>query len=236
MRPSCHLPADPVPIPFRIRLLGRGDSRVEEICEGSIPDDEWARALTFRDCAKQLDKAEWVKIGLDAEYTVAFERGAEAVVEMSNPPRDAAVRELLMLLRPFILEREPTSFLRVLGTFRRHIRHPALQRLFKRERRIFLKGEFGSFGDISISSARADPFSGEMPIHDDTKTLNSWLNAFVRDCDPKEGGGLLPHSDDVDDELLHAALRALIADKARSVMWLAGFIDELAAPSSSCPR
>jgi hypothetical protein len=216
-----------MPIPFRFRLT-KPDSTAEEICEGAIPDEDWAIAVEFREYALELESAEWVKSGLDAGYDVKFSADSGTVVEVPKPPTDTAVREVLLLLRPFILDDEPTSFLRVLGILRRYMSHPALKQLFEQRRRIFLKGQLGLYGEISISGPGADPLGDGALVLNDTKTLNLWLNAFVyhRDADKREA--LLSHFGSKDDELVHATLRALIADKTQAVIWLATFIDQLA--------
>jgi hypothetical protein len=214
-------------IPFRFRISMR-TSGMEEICEGEIPDDDWARLIAFRDCARELETAEWVKNGLDADYNVTSRESGEPLVEVPNRPTDAAVRELLLLLRPFILEKEFTFYLRVLGILRRYVQHPALAALFEQQKRFFLTGHFGLFGKISVGGPHADPFSDDMLVLNDSDTFDLWLNAFVYHRDSEKRAALMAHFGKEDDEFILASLRALIADKAYAVLWLANFVDQMA--------
>ena len=216
-----------MPIPFRFRIKMR-DSSEEEICEGEIPSAEWGRLIAFRDFARELETAEWVKAGLDADYNVTSRENGEPIVETPIRPSDGAVREVLLLLRPFILEKEETAYLRVLGVLRRFVQHPGFDALFEHQKRYFLHGQFGFFGQISVGGPNSDPLSDNMLVLNDSKTLDMWLNAFVYHRDTKKRQALEMHIGKEHDEFTLAALRAPIADKAYAVLWLANFIDQMA--------
>jgi hypothetical protein len=204
------------------------NAEVEQVCEGLIPDEDWDRLIAFRDHATELQSSEWVKAGLDKDYSVRSDAAGRPIVDVPGRPTDAAVRELLLLLRPFVLQKEATSFLRVLGVLRRYLKHPAFDTLFERHRRVFLKGEFGLYGEISVGGPGVNPLSDEMLVLNDSDTLDLWLNAFVYHRDADKRKELLRHMGRKDDELSLAALRALIADKAWMVLWLADFINDMA--------
>ena len=103
-----------MPLPFSITLRKKSDQSAE-VCAGEISDADWDLIEAFRKEAIRLRTSEWIKAGLDDDYTLESDSTGRAVVNVANPPSDAAVRELLHLLRPFVLQNERTFFPRVTG-------------------------------------------------------------------------------------------------------------------------
>ena len=209
-------------IPFKM-LLTRQSDGVEEVCAGAITDADWALLCTFRDYAKDLESAEWVRSGLDADYSVGPDENGATKVDVPNKPSDAAVRELLHLMRPFLLRNERTWYPAINSKLRGYLDHPYLRQWLALGRRIFDNGHFQLYGQISIN---------ELPLHDE-RTFGLWLNAFEYHRDPQKRAQLSEAMHGPPDEFVLAVFRSILADRATEVPRLATLITSLeAAPSN----
>jgi hypothetical protein len=213
-----------VPTPFRVLLTKQTDGS-EEVCSGEIADEDWSLFATFRDYARDLESAEWVRAGLNAGYKLTFDATGQKAVEAHDRPSDGAVRELLHLLRPFVLQNEPTWYPTVNSRLRRYLSHPYLLDWLATGRRIFDNGHFHLYGQISINN---------LPLHDE-RTFALWLNAFEYHRDAGKRAQLTEAMNGELDELALAAFRSIVADRTTEVLRLALFITNLEQAPSNTP-
>lgn len=192
-----------MPVPFKIRLTRQSDG-VEEICQGQISGKDWQLFRTFRDFAMELRATEWVRSGLDSHYTAGSDESGFLKVEAPNRAPDSAVRELLHVIRPFVLKGEPTWYPAVNSRLRRYLDHPHLRALLATSRRVFDNGHFHLYGQISIN---------DLPLHDE-HTFSLWLNAFEYHRDQEKQAILAAAFNGPPDELALAVFRSILADRA----------------------
>ena len=205
-----------MPVPFRIRLIRASDG-VEETCSGEIPDADWRLLTTFWTYAKDLESAEWVQAGLDADYSIQPGENGESQILVRHKPSDAAVSQLLHRMRPFLLQNEDTFYTRVNKTLARHLTHKWLRDWLAIGRRIFDHGQFRVYGQITVN---------DLPLHDE-RTFGLWLNAFEYHRDQAKRAQLIESMGGPPDDFVLAIFRAILADRATEVLRLATMIDKI---------
>jgi hypothetical protein len=215
-------------MPTRYRIvLRRGDDGPDEICAGEISDEDWRLFTAFRDFAEELRSAEWVRQGLDSRYSIHSEAGRGLVADVPKRPSDTALRELLHLIRPFVLQNEETHFPKVSARLWKYLNHPHLQQLLAHWRAVFSGEEMRRYFKITAH---------QLDINND-RALALWLNAFEyhRDADKREE--FLRLHGGPPDELTLTVFRDMLASKAEAVFWLAELITAIErAPSNSGNR
>jgi hypothetical protein len=215
-----------VPTRYRI-VLRRGEDGPDEVCAGEISDEDWRLLTQFRDFAEELRSAEWVRQGLDSRYSIATEPGRGLVATVPKQPSDTALRELLHLLRPFVLQNEATYFPKVSGRLWKYLDHPHLQKLLAHSRAVFSGDEMRRYFKISAH---------QLDINDE-RTLSLWLNAFEYHRNPDKREEFLRLHGGPPDELTLTVFRDMLASKAEAVFWLADLITVIdRAPSNSADR
>jgi hypothetical protein len=211
-----------MPVPFNIRLTRESDGAVET-CAGTIDDADWALFATFRDYSTSLGSSEWVRACLDAGYSIMEDGAGIPQIEAPYRPSDAAFRELLHLMRPFVLQNEPTWYPSINSTLRGYLQHPYLQDWLAVGRRIFDNGRFHLYGQISIN---------DLPLHSE-KTFQTWLNAYEYHRDQTKRAKLEAAFNGPPDEMSLAAFRSILADRTVEVRRLAALISNIEnAPSN----
>ena len=133
---------------------------------------------TFLDFADELGSAEWARQGLDSRYSIGTEPGRELVAKVPKRLSDTALRELLHLIRPFVLQNEDTHFPKVSGRLWTYLNHPHLQKLLAHWRSVFSGDEMCCYFKITAH---------QLDINND-RTLALWLNVFeyYRDTEKRE--------------------------------------------------
>jgi hypothetical protein len=206
-----------VPIPFRLQVSNQTTGESQHLV-GTIGDDDWRALKRFAEFSRELDQAEYVKAGMPLNVHIAWsqESGFDPAPELPPPGQ---LREFLHLLRPFLLENEPTRFLRICSILGKYFDHGFFRTTLRDLRRAFL-------GKISQSYFTLS--SHDLVVNSE-EALRLWLNAFEyhRDEDKRE------HL-----EKLHLALplnvsKALFVDllryKVEAIWWVATFIEKIEA-------
>lgn len=228
-----------MPLPFNITLRKQSDQSAE-VCAGEISDEDWDLIDAFRKEAARLRTCEWIKAGLDDDYTLESDSTGRVVVNVANPPSDAAVRELLHLLRPFVLQNERTFFPKVTGRLWGYFAHEYIRGILAQHRDGFSHGYDRACFELSVSATiegaagqnRDDNF-----VINDAEAFNLWINAFEYHRDEKKRKQLIEKLGAEPDDLTLAQFRRMIADKARAVLHVANFLESIvAAPSARGAR
>ena len=154
----------------------------------------------FIDAARALSRTPLLArpCTLAFEFSTSVARGP--VLEGPSLPGRDQVRALLVLLRPFLLEREDTSFLAMRKMLRRGLAHESFRQYFDRQRDIF-KGRRITRTKV-LSDAR-------LPLTDEA--IDKWVGRLA----PGDAGEA-PASWATD--AVGALLVALLLEKARAVI------------------
>jgi hypothetical protein len=224
-----------VPLPFSITLRKQSDQSAE-VCAGEIADEDCQLIASFRQEGAKLRTSEWVKTGLDDHYTLEGDSTGKIVVKVPNRPSDSSVRELLHLLRPFVLQSEATFFPKVTGRLWGYLAHPHLRALLAEHRDGFNHGYGRAYFQLAVS-ATLDGAMGQNNedwfVINDARAFDLWVNAFEYHRDDTKRARLREKLGTDPDELSLAIFRSMIADKARAVLHITSFLDELVASPSA---
>jgi len=190
--------------------------------KGAIPDDEWGRMLAFAEYAKELRTA--ALLNRNPRWSYGFTFNQEEGVKPTVLPPKIEVRELAMLLRPFILQNEDTYFYPILGLLSKYFAPPEFRRIFQAWRDRF-SGRDGQelfkaeFGGIVLNSEEG---------------LKLWLNAyeFHRDDDKRAVLDKIKNSE-VPFEIAEGLFVEMLTCQAEAVLLAAAFIDKIAGAGTS---
>jgi hypothetical protein len=180
---------------------------------GEFRDDEWKQLLDFAQYAEDVERTSFFQDGakINAHLTWDWKEG---VSDESTLPSRPVVAELLHALRPIILQKEPTNFLRVCSIISKHSDHPYPREILGRLREHFTAdpvraGWTISFEDVDLNSE---------------DTLNSWLNAYEYHRDAAKRADLERAHGGPPGPLMKALFLILLHNKAEAALTLAGMI------------
>ena len=217
-----------MPLPFRVVLRRESDQSVD-VCAGEIADTDWDLIEAFRGEATKLRTSEWVLAGLDTHHTVSGDSTGKMVIDWPNPPSDAAVHQLLHLLRPFILKNEQTYFPKFTGRLWRYFTHSYLRQLLAEHRQGFDHGYGRAYFTLSVSPDGGQGNDEDDLVINDARAFDLWVNAFEYHRDETKRRLFLEKLGTVPNDLTLTNFRCMIADKARAVLHVAAFLDDLVA-------
>lgn len=138
-----------------------------------ISDDEWQLLLEFANYADQLGTTEFVQDGIRDHCEIA----ADGSLRITNPlPPAGYIRELLHVLRPFILEKERTYYNRITSILRRRIDHRLWHGLIKGYVRSFRADNSQKFFTVKVEDL----------VLNSEEALDLWLNGYEYHHDPEK--------------------------------------------------
>jgi hypothetical protein len=127
------------------------------------------------------------------------------------PYENAELHELLHVLRPVILQKEPASFQAVSGLLRKRFANRRFSESLKPIRNMFEHGELRSYMQITL---------GDRPFFDQS-TLNLWLNAEQYHTDEEKAEAWADFERSLTTENARALLMAQLHSKVKALMHLA---------------
>lgn len=201
----------------RVALRVRNtETDVEETVVGQLTAREVADLSDFLACVETLQSARFVRDGLAIEWAIEFNPGQPA----RNPhplPDSTNLREFALVLRPFILDDEPTAFHRVRSLLVRKLDHP-YTRYVSRELKVAYSGN-------TSQQVYRIVYNGE--VLNSEESLRLWLNATIyhRSPDLREAMSNLRAAFPAD--VSDALFVSMLAAKAHAVLTLARFIRDL---------
>lgn len=218
------------PLPYRIRITNTQTGQ-KEVLSGCIPADDWQRMDAFRTEAVNLKGADWNRAGLDTRYEVRPEAG-RTVIAWPGRPSDSQVADLLHRLRPFVLQSEELYFPKVTGRMWRYFTHPAIRDELELHRSGFEDGYGRAYYQVSIAPTLEDALSHGGLILNDAHTFHLWVNAFEYHRDTAKREELLSALGGQLDDLTRTTFIHMAADKARAILHVARFLDQLASSAT----
>lgn len=197
------------PFRFSVYLAQRG---IRRDYEGEFTEDEHATLNRFVECEEELATSEYVKAGMPLEGKIAWD--ADTGFAAPTLPPAAQIREFLHLLRPFLLEKEPTAFNRVRGLVARRYVDPDLRNNFK-------------LLDYSFSGKHLQSLfkwsAGDLVLNSEAG-LTTWLNAFEYHRDADKRKILQSVSEGIPLDVQKVLFIDLLREKTQAVWWLGAFV------------
>ena len=148
-----------------------GDQSSEELIDLTFNQDEMELLEMFKEnfiCLRESCLVENDKLPVIKQINFSEEKGLEFVFSTFNY-RD--IYEVLMLLRPFILQEEPASFTKVCSIFGKQSKRTLLAKVLKSIRHQYEKGDYQL--DIHLDIKDVSLFNEE--------ALEKWLNFEVEE-------------------------------------------------------
>ncbi len=207
-------------------VMTRPSQATEEVCAGTISDVDWAILIAFRNESRRLETCEWVLAGMPATFRVEASQTTGLIVHTPNRPTDAQVAEVLLRLRPFILQREPQFYNRVAGVLAGYFDHPWLREDMRKA-----SDRFSGADQVGLYTLTRNILPINTPA-----TFDLWLNAFEFHRDPDKYERFVRESGGEPGPLEHAVFRSMLVGKVDAVFGLGSVITAIEQAPSATAR
>ena len=201
---------------FKLSCRDRS-TRAEVSTRVEIPDDDWVTLIAFADGADELRNSQVFQAGLRVQLKIKWNATTGLAFEGILPPNDV-IAALLHRVRPFVLQKEATSFFRVRNILAKHMVHPELRRMLDFQRDLFSGKDFQE--QLRIESAtpilKGVVNSGE--------SFQKWLNAFEYHHDPQKRAEIEQLCGILTFDAARAVFVSMLLDKLKSILFLATII------------
>jgi len=195
-----------MPQPFDIQFTDPSTGNVIQV-KGEITDGDWEKLLRFKEYAEQLLELRAIKDGMQVKCN--FKTDAKGGIDTTCEfPPDDDIAAFLHRMRPFILQKEPTSFFKVSRILHDYFDHPLIRKIIKKNSDLFSGKDFQSQIQIKIN---------DVLINSDT-ILTKWLNAFEYHRDTEKQRELEELHKLIPLEYSKAIFISMIIDKAKAVL------------------
>jgi hypothetical protein len=145
--------------------LNADDCSLVERIEATLEDEEVELLRQFMSKMDRLGRASLLKRGMPSISRMSL-IGGPGPAFTCDPYQDSELYELLHLLRPIVLSREPTSYKRITGVLGKRFLSETFRAYLKAWRITFENGELKLYMQITMNGR---------PLFDDS-TLKLWLN------------------------------------------------------------
>ena len=212
----------------------------------SFSDEDWELLLRFRTESIRLRSCKWVADGLPQNFKIRWNPPAAMEVIVPDRPDDAAVAEVLLRLRPFILDRESFFYHKAAKILSRTVNDSHFRKIMRGLSDQFSGKDFSD--QIKLFSGNAsdaldlgsESFQSIMKKYETSflqlnshRTFQLWLNAFEFHLDEEKRAEYIRKSGGEPDELALAVFRSMIAGKVMAVLGLASIVTQIEeAPST----
>jgi hypothetical protein len=143
----------------------------------SFTPDDWRTLEKFADYAADLSRTALVSTGSGLSFSLTSDDDGVRFESKAMPDSDQ-VSALLHRMRPFVLKKEPTTYLpRVRNILARQLDHPAFHSYLARQKEIF-EGR----------RQQAMLLVSQGQVINSTETLEQWLNAYEYHRDDDKRG------------------------------------------------
>lgn len=193
-------------------LTLRYDGREDEL-KPEWTDLEWRRLLEFTKEAEGLTATEFIKSGAGTQLKISFQQGQGLKVASTRPSMEA-LRQLLHAIRPFILQREPFSFVNMTSLIGKKLSHPVIRALLKSH-----SEEFSGLRSQRLFTLKLN----HLMLNSD-EALMKWLNAYEYHRDEDKQLELEQLTRAFPSEALITMFASMLTNKVRAIMELADLI------------
>ncbi|MCC7064474.1 MAG: hypothetical protein IT456_16800 [Planctomycetes bacterium] len=183
---------------------------------GEFTEDEWNLLTRFQVLDEELRTARLLTHDPPWQLSVGFDSYGQ--VASHNLPERIEIRELLHLLRPLILDSEPTAFYRIVNLLARHFTDDQFRRIFTAWRARFS-------GKDTQTSYRIEV--GGLLINSE-RSLKLWLNAYEYHRDQDKQAILASLKDSGPFELVETMFVDLLTRQAEAISLAASFVARIA--------
>jgi len=186
--------------------------------------DEWLVLEAFSTYAAELSRTTLVSTD-PGELRLSISASDAGVTSEAAMPDPDHFRALLLLMRPFVLQKEATHFGKVVNILRSRLDHPAFRTYLDRQKAIFA-GE----------RQQAMKLFSNGTVINSTETLDLWLNGFEYHRDPdKRAQFEALQRETLPVEVSLNMLVGIMLDRVRAVLDIGNAIYNLRRNVPVCP-
>ncbi len=189
---------------------------------GEFSDQEHTVLLQYLDQYDQLSQSKPLQEGFPCQMSFKLGTGSELRVEAELPNNDT-LSILLHRMRPFILTREPASYITVSGIVGRRVENEHIRQLLRRQRILYDGRQFQKTLQI---------VSNETIVNSE-RVLSDWLNSHEYHRDPDKREAIDALFSGMPNELMRWILVSMLVDKVESIRNLASLIAVLLGKSTT---
>lgn len=201
-----------------LQLKNQDDIKVS----GEFSDEEAVTLDAFLSEYDKLSASSSGRKGIRCNITVNCDEQKGLLVS-AELPTDDVLSLLLHRLRPFILQSEPASAIRVLAILGKHIDDPNLRLLLRQQRELY---------DGRRTQKVMKVISDDQVLNSEN-VLQMWLNAHEFHRDPTKQTTMDDLFARVPGDLLRGLLVSMIVDKTRAVQNIAQIVAVVVGRSST---
>jgi hypothetical protein len=188
-----------------------GDDGPLDDISGEFSDSEWTTLTDYVRFAEELASSEMIAAGHQVEAEIKWQREGETQFSWRVPPRPV-IAEFLLLLRPLILQREPTHFGRIRNLLANRLDHTAARDLLAYCKYVYSDKPMQQ--QMLLSSR-----SGQLVNTEDM--LNRWLDSEAYHRDPNKRQELNNLKLILPDQQLLVIFLSMLIDRSRAILELA---------------
>ena len=174
----------------------------------------WNVLKDYSKYSKELEEISLVQKGSNVELKISWKKGEEIKYTSTLPPEEEIIA-LLHKIRPFVLQKESTSFRKIVNLLGRKIEDDEFRDLLKEEKEIY-SGK-ASRGVFKIAS-------NEVVLNTD-QMLKKWLNAFEYHKDKNKQLEIKKLHELIPLEATRTILIMMLQDKVKAILHISGFIN-----------
>jgi hypothetical protein len=160
-------PGLPMPHQFKVTITEQRTGQSDQV-SGEFPDEEWQPLEKFLECSYRLAKCRIAETQKDLKLHISGKVGEPTVFTAQLPPEDD-IAVFLHRMRPFILDEEPTSFLKVRNILKRRLALPAARKYLDHLKDLYSGKDFPMTIEVGTESGTLSLTSDE--------AIRKWLNA-----------------------------------------------------------
>lgn len=194
--------------PFVITI--KREDCLDRIIKGEFSDDEYHLLQDYLKQYELLAKSKPVREGLPSGFKLHYDRENGLQVDATLPDSDT-VSILLHRLRPFILQNEPASFLKIVSMIGRHVDDEYIRKLLHKERERFDVRDLQHMIQIGISDGTKDI------VINSEKILHDWLNSHEYHRDPDKRQAVDKLFAILPGDLFPAILISMLVEKLQAI-------------------
>lgn len=197
--------------PFHLTLCV--EKQPDVIVSGAFADEEYKTLEMYFAQYAEFADSKPIKSGIPCSISVEYDADKGLRVSSKLPSKDD-LSILLHRLRPFILQKEPASFIKITCILNRYVSEPQFRLFMQKQRELYDGSQVQRIFRVVSNSV----------IVNSERILYDWLNSHEYHRDPDKRASIDNLFKRMPSELLQGLLVSMIVDKVRAVCNVASVV------------
>jgi hypothetical protein len=199
----------PTPFEFKVTTYGRDDC----IVRGTFDEKEEKMLHRYLAQYELLAQSQPLREGFPCQITIKFAKEVKLEAD-SSLPDDDTLGLLLHRMRPFILKKEPASFMKVSNVLSKRLENNLLRRFLHEQRALYDGREFQKLVKITSNDQ----------IVNSEKVFYDWLNSYEYHQDESKRETIESVFRPMPNNVMRGILISMLVEKVRAIFNVAEFI------------